>query len=99
MRGFQDGHRGVPAPQGQSCNNFCMCVNIDDRRSSIYMKNIERVEINMTADEIIEISGKRLIRLSTFAKEMDLHIRTIQLWAKEHDMPVIRVGNQMLLDL
>jgi excisionase family DNA binding protein len=30
---------------------------------------------------------------------MGLHIRTVQLWAKEHDMPVIRVGNQMLLDL
>ena len=53
----------------------------------------------MTNDDIIEIADKRLIRLSTFAKEMDLHIRTVQLWAKEHDMPVIRVGNQMLLDL
>jgi excisionase family DNA binding protein len=53
----------------------------------------------MTADEIIEIAGKRLIRLSAFAEEMGLHIRTIQLWAKEHNMPVIRVGNQMLLDL
>jgi excisionase family DNA binding protein len=53
----------------------------------------------MTTDEIIDIAGKRLIRLSTFAEEMGLNIRTIQLWAKEHDMPVIRVGNQMLLDL
>jgi len=53
----------------------------------------------MTDKDIIEIAGKRLIRLSTFAEEMGLHIRTAQLWAKEHDMPVIRVGNQMLLDL
>jgi excisionase family DNA binding protein len=53
----------------------------------------------MENDDIIEIGGKRLIRLSTFAEEMGLHIRTVQLWAKEHDMPVIRVGNQMLLDL
>ena len=53
----------------------------------------------MLNDEIIEIAGKRLIRLSTFAEEIGLHIRTVQLWAKEHDMPVIRVGNQMLLDL
>ena len=53
----------------------------------------------MENDDIIDIAGKRLIRLSTFAEEMGLHIRTAQLWAKEHDMPVIRVGNQMLLDL
>jgi excisionase family DNA binding protein len=53
----------------------------------------------MTNDDIIEIAGKRLIRLSTFAEDMGLHIRTVQLWAKDHDMPVIRVGNQMLLDL
>jgi len=53
----------------------------------------------MENDDIIEIAGKRLIRLSTFAEEIGLHIRTVQLWAKEHDMPVIRVGNQMLLDL
>ena len=53
----------------------------------------------MNEKDIIEIAGKRLIRLRTFAEDMGLHIRTVQLWAKDHDMPVIRVGNQMLLDL
>ena len=53
----------------------------------------------MTNEDIIEIAGKRFIRLSTFAEEMGLHIRTVQLWAKQQGMPVIRVGNQMLLDL
>jgi excisionase family DNA binding protein len=53
----------------------------------------------MSEKDIIEIAGKRLIRLSTFAEDMGLHIRTVQLWARDHDMPVIRVGNQMLLDL
>ena len=53
----------------------------------------------MTEKDIIEIAGKRLIRLSTFAEDIGLHIRTVQLWTKDHDMPVIRVGNQMLLDL
>jgi excisionase family DNA binding protein len=53
----------------------------------------------MAKKDIIEIAGKRFIRLRTFAEDMGLHIRTVQLWAKEHDMPVIRVGNQMLLDL
>jgi excisionase family DNA binding protein len=53
----------------------------------------------MIEKDIIEIAGKRLIKLSTFAEDMGLHIRTVQLWAKDHEMPVIRVGNQMLLDL
>jgi excisionase family DNA binding protein len=53
----------------------------------------------MAKEDIIEIAGKRLIRLSTFAEDLGLHIRTVQLWAKDHDMPVIRIGNQMLLDL
>jgi excisionase family DNA binding protein len=53
----------------------------------------------MTEKDIIEVAGKRLIRLRTFAEDMGLHIRTVQLWTKDHDMPVIRVGNQMLLDL
>lgn len=53
----------------------------------------------MKINEIIEIADTRLIRLDTFAKAMGLHVRTVQLWVREHDMPVIRVGNQMLLDL
>jgi len=53
----------------------------------------------MAKEDIIEIAGKRLLRLSIFAEDMGLHIRTVQLWARDHDMPVIRVGNQMLLDL
>ena len=53
----------------------------------------------MKKDDIIKMAGKQLIRLNTFADDMGLHIRTVQLWAKDHDMPVIRVGNQMLLDL
>ena len=53
----------------------------------------------MIENDIIKIAGKRLIRLSTFAEDMGLHIRTAQLWVNDHNMPVIRVGNQMLLDL
>jgi excisionase family DNA binding protein len=53
----------------------------------------------MPKKDIIEIAGKKFIRLRTFAEDMGLHIRTVQLWAKERDMPVIRVGNQMILDL
>jgi excisionase family DNA binding protein len=53
----------------------------------------------MADDEIIEIAGKKIIRLSTFSEEIGLSIRTVQLWTREHDMPIIRIGNQMLLDL
>jgi excisionase family DNA binding protein len=53
----------------------------------------------LLSDDVIEIAGKRLITLNTFAKNFGLHIRTVQLWAKQRDMPVIRIGNQMLLDL
>lgn len=53
----------------------------------------------MLDTDIIEIAGKRLITLNTFAKEFGLHVRTVQLWATQHEIPVIRIGNQMLLDL
>lgn len=53
----------------------------------------------MKIEDVIEIADKRLIRLSDFAEAMGLHVRTVQLWAKHQRMPVIRVGNQMLLDL
>jgi hypothetical protein len=53
----------------------------------------------LLSDDVIEIAGKRLITLNTFPKNFGLHIRTVQLWAKQRDMPVIRIGNQMLLDL
>ena len=53
----------------------------------------------MAIHNVIEIAGKRLITLNTFAKSLGLHVRTVQLWTKQHEMPVIRVGNQMFLDL
>lgn len=53
----------------------------------------------MMISDVIEIADKRLLKLSVFAKTMGLHVRTIQLWAKEQGLPVIRVGNQMLIDL
>jgi excisionase family DNA binding protein len=49
--------------------------------------------------QIITIADKRFLRLAEFAKNMGLHVRTVQLWVRRHDLPVIRVGNQMLLDL
>ena len=58
------------------------------------------LEVNaLPNNNVIEIAGKRLITLNTFAKNFGLHVRTIQLWARQHEMPLIRIGNQMLLDL
>lgn len=48
---------------------------------------------------VINIAGKRLITLGTLAKQFGLHVRTVQQWAKQHEMPVIRIGNQRLVDL
>ena len=53
----------------------------------------------MHNNNVIEIAGKRLITLNTFAREFGFHIRTAQVWAKQYDMPIIRIGNQMLLEL
>jgi hypothetical protein len=35
----------------------------------------------MVQKDIIDVAGKKFIRLSTFAANMGLHIRTVQLWA------------------
>jgi excisionase family DNA binding protein len=60
----------------------------------------ERVEVDkLSKNNVIQIGGKSLITLNTFAKNFGLHVRTVQLWARQHEMPLIRIGNQMLLDV
>jgi phage terminase Nu1 subunit (DNA packaging protein) len=50
-------------------------------------------------DKIIEISGRRFVTAATLAGLLDLHKRTILIWATEYGMPVISVGNMRLFDL
>jgi excisionase family DNA binding protein len=53
----------------------------------------------MTESNVIEISGRRFMTAATLAKLLDLHKRTILIWAKERGMPFIAVGNLRLFDL
>ena len=49
--------------------------------------------------KIIEISGRQLVSAATLAELLDRHKRTILIWAADHEMPVISVGNMRLFDL
>jgi excisionase family DNA binding protein len=58
-----------------------------------------QLEKGMMEGKIIEIAGRRLVSAATLAGLLDLHKRTILMWATEHGMPVIAVGNMRLFDL
>ena len=49
--------------------------------------------------KIIDISGRQFVTAATIAAFLDLHKRTILIWAIEHGMPFISVGNMRLFDL
>ncbi len=53
----------------------------------------------MILDKTIEIAGRRFVTAGTLAETLHLHKRTILVWAAEHEMPVISVGNMRLFDL
>ena len=53
----------------------------------------------MMLDETIEIAGRRFVTAATLADTLHLHKRTILIWAAEHGMPVIKIGNMRLFDL
>ena len=53
----------------------------------------------MVENKIIEISGRRFVTAATLAGLLNLHKRTILLWATERGMPVISVGNMRIFDL
>ena len=53
----------------------------------------------MTQHDIIEIAGRRFITVGGLSRLFQLHKRTIQLWAAERDIPLIRIGNLMIFDV
>lgn len=53
----------------------------------------------MILDNTIEIAGRRFVTAGALAETLHLHKRTILIWAAEHEMPVISVGNMRLFDL
>ena len=50
-------------------------------------------------NDIIDINGKRFVTVSALSQILRLHRRTIQLWATQHNLPLIRIGNLMIFDL
>jgi excisionase family DNA binding protein len=53
----------------------------------------------MMLHNTIEIAARRFVTAKTLADMLRLHKRTILIWAAEHEMPVISVGNMRLFDL
>ena len=53
----------------------------------------------MTHNGVVEINGKRFVTVAALAELLKLHKRTIQLWARERNVPLIRVGNLMIFEL
>ena len=53
----------------------------------------------MAREDVIKINGKSFVTVNALSHLLRRHKRTVQLWAKEHQIPLIRVGNLMLFDL
>ena len=53
----------------------------------------------MTQHDIIEIAGRRFVTVGGLSGLFKLHKRTIQLWAAERNIPLIRIGNLMIFDI
>lgn len=53
----------------------------------------------MAHENVIEINGKQFVTVKALSQMLSLHKRTLQLWATQHRMPLIRIGNLMLFDL
>jgi excisionase family DNA binding protein len=53
----------------------------------------------MKESNIIEISGRGFVSATMLAELLNLHKRTILLWATRRGMPFISVGNMRLFDL
>jgi excisionase family DNA binding protein len=53
----------------------------------------------MILDNTIDIAGRQFVTARALADTLHLHKRTILIWAAEHEIPVISVGNMRLFDL
>jgi phage terminase Nu1 subunit (DNA packaging protein) len=51
----------------------------------------------VTQYDILEIAGRRFATVSGLSALFNVHKRTIQLWAADRGIPLIRIGNLMIL--
>jgi excisionase family DNA binding protein len=49
--------------------------------------------------DIIEIAGRRFVTVGGLSELLKIHKRTIQLWAADRGIPLIRIGNLMIFDI
>lgn len=53
----------------------------------------------MTQYDTLEIAGRRFVTVSGLSALFNVHKRTIQLWAADRGIPLIRIGNLMIFDI
>jgi excisionase family DNA binding protein len=53
----------------------------------------------MTQHDMIEIAGRRFVTVSGLSALFNVHKRTIQVWAADRGIPLIRIGNLMIFDI
>jgi excisionase family DNA binding protein len=53
----------------------------------------------VTQHHMIEIAGRRFVTVSGLSALFKVHKRTIQVWAADRGIPLIRIGNLMIFDI
>ena len=48
---------------------------------------------------MIEIAGRRFVTASGLSALFKVHKRTVQMWAADRGIPLIRIGNLMIFDI
>jgi excisionase family DNA binding protein len=53
----------------------------------------------VTRYDILKIAGRQFVTVSGLSALFKVHKRTIQVWAADRGIPLIRVGNLMIFDV
>ena len=53
----------------------------------------------MTQYDTLDIAGRRFVTVSGLSALFNVHKRTIQVWAVDRGIPLIRIGNLMIFDI
>jgi len=80
-----------------------LCAHSRSRKSSgdKAVRQTERTTggLHVTHNGVVEINGKRFVTVGALAELLNLRKCTIQLWARERNVPLVRVGNMMIFEL
>ena len=53
----------------------------------------------MTQYDVLKIAGRQFVTVSGLSALFKVHKRTIQVWAADRGIPLIRIGNLMIFDI